>query len=186
MIVPKASGLGDMLIVAAGTAAPVPLRLTLMGDVLLPVCAICSVADFAPVLVGLKVTLMLVVSPRLSVTGVARVAVNWLACVPVRLMLLIVTGPEPAAPVWVSVTVCAADVVLIITLPKLRLPEAPRVPGTGVGVFVGVCVGVLVGVFVGVFDGVYVAVGVWVGVLDGGGVLVAVGVWVGVFVLDGV
>jgi hypothetical protein len=193
VIVPKSIGLGDTLIVAAGTATPVPVRVTLIGDVLLPVCAICSVADFAPALVGLKVKLTTAVCPRVSVTGVASEAVNWLAFVPVRLMLLIVTGPEPTAPVCVSVTVWAADVALTNTLPKARLlTEAPNVPGTvvgvlvGVGVFVGVLVGVLVLVGVGVLDGVYVAVGVFVGVLDGGGVFVAVGVLVGVFVLDGV
>lgn len=72
-----------------------------------------------------------------------------MACVPVRLRLLIVTGPESTAPVWVSVIVLAVDTVLITTLPKLKLvAEVPSVPGTVVGV--SVAVGVWVGVFVGV------------------------------------
>lgn len=63
LIVPKFSVLGDRLIVAAGTGAPVPLRLMLMGEVLEPVCPICKTAFLPPVVVGLKVTLTTAVCP---------------------------------------------------------------------------------------------------------------------------
>lgn|SRR5690606_1000553 len=74
--VPKFSVLGDRLIVAVGTDAPVPLRLMVIGDVLEPVCPICRTAFLPPVDVGLKVTLTTAVCPRFRVTGVAIEATN--------------------------------------------------------------------------------------------------------------
>lgn len=61
--VPNASPLGEMLMLEGGAEAPVPLSDTLIGDELLPVCAMRSEADFEPVLVGLNVTLTVAVCP---------------------------------------------------------------------------------------------------------------------------
>ena len=103
---------------------PVPLRVTVAvpGEAL----SLKVMVPFAvPVVVGVKVTASATVWPGFSVVGKLRP--DTLNPVPDTAMELTVRGAEPDE---VRVTVCAVDVVLMVMLPKLMLPELSVTPGT--------------------------------------------------------
>jgi hypothetical protein len=115
---------------SGGGFVPVPVSGTVcVGGVALSVMV--KVPVRAPAAVGVNVTLITQFAPAASVAGLIGQAVApVLVCAksPNAAMELIVRGP---VPVFVSVTVCAALVVLSSWLPKLRLVGANPTAGVG-------------------------------------------------------
>jgi len=95
---------GASVTVGAFAGAPVPVRLTLCG---LPVAlsVILTLAERAPVAVGLNVTLIVQFAFAARLAGQVLVSVKSLAFAPAIVMLVIVSA---ALPEFVSVTACGA------------------------------------------------------------------------------
>jgi hypothetical protein len=104
-------------------AAPVPVSKTICG-LLESLSEIVSVPVLAPVVVGVKVTLMSQLAP--APTEVPHVFV-W-AKSPLGVMLVMAKAEDP---LLVSVTVCAVLVVLTLWVPKVRLVGKTVIPEDG-------------------------------------------------------
>ena len=85
---------------------PEPVTVTTLGDPA-ALCAICTVALFAPVLVGRNVTDTVHDPPGATVPHVVLVA-NWVGLVPARVTPV---TTRLAVPVFVTVTTCGADTI---------------------------------------------------------------------------
>ena len=95
-------------------AVPVPLR-AMVCEPLDVLSVMVTVADLAPLVVGVKVRLMLQVAPPATVEPQVLVWLNELLSVPLRAMLVMLSD---TVLVLVRVTVWVALVLLICWLPK--------------------------------------------------------------------
>jgi hypothetical protein len=121
---PKAM-LGALRLTAGAGATPVPLRATLCG--LSPALSVTvRLADRAPEFAGAKETLTVQELPAPSEVGQAFVWEKSPGLVPVNPMVLIASAP---VPLFVSVTDCAALVVPVVWLPKVRLDGLSETEG---------------------------------------------------------
>ena len=112
----------------AATVAPVPVRDTVSG-VPVALCAMVTVAVFAPVVVGAKVTLTVHEAPAATeAQPAAGVAVNSAASVPVTVTP---DTTRAAFPVLLTVMARAAEVVATFWLPKARAVAVTEAVGAG-------------------------------------------------------
>src|SRR4051794_20983372 len=105
---------------------PFPVRLTMLGEPA-ALCAMDTVAVFAPMVVGANRTVTVHEPPGATVVQVVA-EVNWFALVPARVT------PETtrfAVPVFVTVMVCGPDVVPVAWLPNPSEPGETEATGTG-------------------------------------------------------
>ena len=128
---PKLSDVGLSVTAGAGVT-PVPLSATLCG---LPLALSLTVtlALRPPFAEGVKVTLMMQLTPAASVFGLSGQVFVWAkspAFAPLSETLVMVSA---AVPLLVSVATCAALVVPTFWLPKLRLVGASVTPGAMTG-----------------------------------------------------
>lgn len=118
---------GEMETETVGGAVPVPLRATVCGE-LATLSAMLRVAVSVPVVAGLKLT----ITAQDALT--ARVAPQVLAWAKEEAFVPPMVMPERlsvAVPALVSVTVCAAEVALVVVV-KVRLVDERLTAGAGV------------------------------------------------------
>lgn len=125
---PKERLPGETPPVGAVAATPVPLRFTLLRAPQLPV-EMLSVAERSPVVLGVKVKLTEQFAPGASELPQLLDCPNLLAYVP---PIATPVMYKDAPPVFVRVTLCAALVVLMATVPNETLvTETPATPCLG-------------------------------------------------------
>jgi hypothetical protein len=124
---PKAMVLLDKLTAGVGAEAPVPLRLTLLGEPV-ALCAIAKLPLRAPVAPGLNVTLTVQVAFAATELQLF-VCVKSAAFVPPTVTPLTVSA---AVPELVTVTIIAALVLPTVTLPKPSVVVLRLMAGEGV------------------------------------------------------